>query len=122
MKSPFKDDEEEVCHLDQVVGAVAVGGKEREQAEEEGRPVLIIIIISSIFYYHRCHHCCRVIFVTVREAPGNPYCRFFNRFTDNLCSKNCCEFIEAIWQKIDIKRSNKGTIFYILGYISHSFK
>ena len=49
MKSPFKDDGEEVCHLDKVVGAVAVGGKEREQAEEEGRPVItIIILISSI--------------------------------------------------------------------------
>ena len=49
MKSPFKDYDEEVCHLDQVVGAVAVGGKEREQAKEEGRPVtIIIILISSI--------------------------------------------------------------------------
>ena len=47
MKSPFKDYDEEVCHLDQVVGAVAVGGKEREEAEEEGRPVIIIIILIS---------------------------------------------------------------------------
>ena len=47
MKSPFKDYDEEVCHLDQVVGAVAVGGKEREQAKEEGRPVTIIIILVS---------------------------------------------------------------------------